>query len=70
MNVAANGKNLAALTQQLLRQWEQTRAQWHDVKSVEFEQQYLVELTAQAHKAGIAFEELDKLLAKVQKDCE
>jgi len=51
-------------------QWERTRAHWHDVKSQEFEREYLGELPQQIARAATAIEEINTLLQKVRSDCE
>ena len=70
MNVGANGKLLAAVTKQLAVKWDETKAAWPDVKSQEFEQRFLAELMANVDRAMPIFDDLEKLLAKIRKDCE
>jgi hypothetical protein len=66
----ANGTRLQALTKELWVQWQQTRQSWNDNKSAEFEHKYLQELMASVDKSVIVIEQLDKLLAKIRRDCE
>jgi len=61
---------LAALTRDLLNQWEQTKESWRDDKSKEFESRYLVHLDAEVATALDAIEKLDELVSKVRSDCE
>ena len=68
MNAA--GTRLAAITKQLRVQWQQTREYWSDAKSLEFEQKYLQELFATVERTTGVIEQLDKLVAKIKKDCE
>ena len=44
MSLRASGNQLAALTKDLLLQWEETKAHWQDAKSEEFQRKYLEEL--------------------------
>ncbi len=70
MNVGALRNRLEMLTRELMRNWEETRSSWRDVKAQEFEQRYLRELCAQVDKAAVAIEKLDDLLNRVKDDCE
>jgi hypothetical protein len=66
----ASGTRLAAVTNELKLQWQQTRDCWRDAKSQEFEHKYLDELWASVDKAVAVIEQLDKLMMKIRKDCE
>ena len=66
----ANGSRLSGLTKELWRNWQQTREQWHDAKSLEFEHRYLEELVASVEKTVTVIEQLDKLITRIRKDCE
>lgn len=66
----ASGARLEALTRELRLQWLQTRENWDDAKSREFEQTYLQELFAAVDRAVVVMDELDKLITKIKKDCE
>jgi hypothetical protein len=68
MNAA--GTRLAAITRQLMLQWQQTREYWTDAKSLEFEQKYLQELFATVERTTGVIEQLDKLIGRIKKDCE
>jgi hypothetical protein len=66
----ANGSRLSGLTKEIWRNWQQTREDWRDAKSLEFEHRYLEELVASVEKAVTVIEQLDKLITKIRKDCE
>jgi len=66
----ANGSRLSGLTKELWRNWQQTREQWQDAKSLEFEHRYLEELVASVEKTVTVIEQLDKLITRIRKDCE
>ncbi len=68
--MSASGSRLEAITRDLQVRWQQTRDQWNDAKSREFEQTYLLELFASVERAMVAIDKLDKLIAKIRKDCE
>jgi thymidylate synthase len=68
--VNAYGSRLSALTKELWNQWQQTRTSWRDLKSQEFEQRYLGELTASVDRTVAVIEQLDNIIAKIKKDCE
>ena len=66
----ASAARLEALTKELRLQWQQTKEYWADAKSQEFEQKYLVELFASVGRSVGVIDQLDKLLARIKKDCE
>lgn len=66
----ANGSRLEAITRELWVQWQQTRQSWADDKSREFEQKYLQELVQSVEKSVAVIEQLDKLIARIKRDCE
>jgi hypothetical protein len=68
--MSATGTRLAMLTQQLSQQWQETKDYWRDAKCQEFERKYMEELVAGVDTAVTVIEQLDKLLAKIRKDCE
>ena len=68
--MSATGTRLAMLTQQLSQQWQETKDYWRDAKCQEFERKYMEELVAGVDMAVTVIEQLDKLLAKIRKDCE
>jgi len=68
--VNASGGRLSALTKDLWVRWQHTRETWSDAKSQEFERQYLQELNSNVDKTVAVIEELDKLLARIKRDCE
>lgn len=70
MSVSTGRAQLAALTKQLDRQWQQTREHWRDAKAAEFEKKYIGELSAVVTAAVNHTEDLAKLIAKIRSDCE
>jgi hypothetical protein len=66
----AQGSRLAAVTKDLWVTWQQTRESWADAKAQEFEQKYLLELMTSVDKTVGSIEQLDKLIARIKKDCE
>lgn len=66
----ASGARLAAISKQLWLDWQQTKEQWSDVKSQEFERKFLLELFSSVDKTVTVIEQLDKLMTKIRKDCE
>lgn len=61
---------LTSLTKRLATRWDETKNYWKDTKSLEFEQRYMTELSANVEKTVTVLEKLDEILAKVRKDCE
>lgn len=70
MSLRGTRSRLASLTQGLRRDWDETKRQWHDERSREFEQRYLAELFAAVERAAAAMESLDQLIEKVRSECE
>ena len=70
MNLSGNKSRLVAATKELMLRWDETRNDWRDSKSQEFEHQYLSELRIQVDKAVTVIEKLDELLKKVRSECE
>lgn len=68
--MSAGGARLEALTKDLRVHWLQTKEHWSDAKTYEFEHQYLEELFTSVDRAVAVIDQLEKLLAKVKKDCE
>jgi hypothetical protein len=66
----ANGTRLSGITKELWGHWQETKAFWRDAKSQEFEEKYLAELISSVDKTVTVIEQLDKLTAKIRKDCE
>lgn len=70
MNTKTCGNNLAQAVKELMIQWERTRSNWRDVKSIEFGEKYIDSLPDVATRALSVIEEIDALLKKVRSDCE
>jgi hypothetical protein len=70
MNIGANGKVLATATKELFMRWQETKHSWRDVKALEFERKYMVELEGAVDRVAPVFDDLDKLVGKVRSDCE
>ena len=64
------GQRIGALTKDLVNRWQQTKESWRDDKAIEFERQYMDELTVGVDKGMQVIDQLDKLLAKIRSDCE
>ena len=70
MNARATAANLAQGVKDLSFDWEQTKTYWHDVKSQQFERDYLEQVADYVTRARAAMEEIDVLVRKVRSDCE
>ena len=70
MNARATAANLAQGVKDLSFDWEQTKTYWHDVKSQQFERDYLEQIADYVTRARAAMEEIDVLVRKVRSDCE
>jgi hypothetical protein len=70
MSLSANAKVISSATRELARQWEHAKLSWRDAKSAEFEREYLVELFAGVDRASATLDELERLIARMKKECE
>lgn len=70
MNIRGNGSRLVTITKDLNNQWQQTRETWRDAKGLEFQHDYLEELSANVDRALSVIEALDKIITKIRSDCE
>jgi len=70
MNLGGSKSRLMGATKELSLQWSQTKTQWRDARSQEFERRYIQELQVNVDKAVAVIEMLDEVLLKVRKDCE
>jgi len=70
MSLAASKAQLATLTKDLSAHWAETRNQWRDHKSQEFDVKYLQALETNLTTALAAIEKLETVLAKVRNDCD
>ena len=66
----SNGSRLYAITKELWVQWQRTREDWRDDKSLEFQKKYLEELMSSVDKTVAVIDQLDKVINKIRKDCE
>ena len=70
MSTQGSSGNLSGALKELAVRWQETKAHWHDVKSHEFERNYLEKLPNDVGRAMGVIEEIGALLKKVRHDCE
>jgi hypothetical protein len=70
MSTAGSASNLVQAARDLSNDWQQTKALWHDIKSQEFEHNYLDVLPGHVDRTVAVLEELNLLLKKVRSECE
>jgi thymidylate synthase len=70
MSLAANKTRLTSVTQELFNRWRETQQYWRDQKAAEFDRLYMEELNASVNAASGVIDQLDKIIAKIKKDCE
>ncbi len=61
---------LAQAIKDLSQKWEHTKSYWRDVKTEEFEHNYLERLPNLTARTSTAMDEISALLRKVHTDCE
>ena len=70
MNLRGSSSNLTQAVKDLALRWDETQKYWRDVKSQEFEKDFLQDLPNLAARAASVIEEVDGVLRKVKADCE
>lgn len=70
MSTKTSASNLVQALKELNLHWQETKTSWRDVKTQQFEQEYLESLPSQIARTMGVIEELDALLRKVRADCE
>jgi hypothetical protein len=70
MSTRVSSANLEDAVKKLTAEWQQTREDWADAKSREFERDYLEDLPNLVSQTRTAVEELDVFLRKVRNACE
>ena len=70
MNLGADSERLTALTRDLLVRWKLARETWRDAKAREFEERFMLELESTVGSATAAMQHLDRILGRIQSDCE
>ena len=56
-------------TRRLMADWARTKEAWRDRKADEFEAAYLADIHERVNMAIQSLEKLDRLIARIQKDC-
>jgi len=70
MSAKESGTNLVQALKELSLKWQETKAHWHDMKSQQFEREYLEDLPDHVQRTMSVMQEIDVLLKKVRSDCE
>jgi hypothetical protein len=70
MSISSSRSSLATAGNQLRLHWEQTRHDWKDSKANDFEERYLAPLFEALDRSGTLFDELERTLHQIRKDCE
>jgi hypothetical protein len=70
MGVHESRGNLSKAFKELMLRWADTRQGWNDVRSEQFEQQYLIELENNLRMAGSAMDQIGILINQARRDCE
>jgi hypothetical protein len=70
MSLNSTRTRLTTLTKQLSIRWQETREHWQDAKAAEFEKRHLDELFNRVNTAAASIEDLERVLAKIHRDCE
>ena len=70
MNLTGNKAQISGSTKELILRWSETKNYWHDPKSKEFEERYMLELMARVDKVTTLIDKLEEVLQKAHKDCD
>ena len=61
---------LAKSFKELMNRWMETRVQWDDAQSQQFEQTYLLNLESDLKVAASAMDQMSILITQAKRDCE
>jgi thymidylate synthase len=70
VSLAANKTRLTSVTQELFNRWRETQQYWRDSKAQEFDRLYMEELNASVNASSGVVDQLDKIMARIKRDCE
>jgi hypothetical protein len=70
MSAKESGANLVQALKELNLKWGETQAHWHDIKSQQFEREYLEDLPDHVQRTMSVMQEIDVLLKRVRSECE
>jgi hypothetical protein len=70
MSTRESGANLVQALKELSLRWQETKTHWRDVKSQEFERDYLEDLPDHVQRTMGVMQEIDTVLKKIRSDCE
>ena len=70
MSAKESGSDLVQALKELSIKWQEAKAHWRDVKSQQFEREYLEDLPDHAQRTMSVMQEIDILLKKIRSDCE
>lgn len=70
MSTKANAAALAQAYKDLAVAWQETKAHWHDAKSIEFEAAYIEDLPNRINRTLSVMADIDALFGKIRNDCE
>ena len=70
MSVQAGSAKLKRAAKDLQTRWNETRYDWHDENSRQFEEHFLKPLFARLRTAEHALGNMSEILNKVRRDCE
>jgi hypothetical protein len=70
MSSQGSGANLVQALKELSLRWQETKVHWHDVKSQQFERDYMEDLPDHVQRTMGVMQEISVLLKKIRTDCE
>ena len=70
MSTRESGANLVQALKELSLRWQETKVHWHDIKSQQFEREYLEDLPDHVQRTMGVMQEIDVLLKRIRNDCE
>jgi hypothetical protein len=70
MSAKESGANLVQALKELNLKWGEAKSHWHDLKSQQFEREYLEELPEHVQRTMGVMQEIDVFLKRVRNECE
>ncbi len=70
MSSRESAANLVQALKDLNLRWLETKTHWHDIKSQQFEREYLEDLPDHIQRTMSVMQEIDVLIKRIRNDCE
>jgi hypothetical protein len=70
MSAKESAGNLVQALKEMNLKWGECKAHWHDIKTQQFEREYLEEIPDHVQRTMSVMQEIDALIKRVRSECE